>query len=201
MDKVIELLSEKVVDWLSSNKKIQHKKMELYKYSALITIQSSINILTTLLLGFFFGAFFENICFFITFKFLRKYSGGMHSSKFSICYLISVISNTFILIAIKIFEYYPNYYLALIIESVALIIAIVFAPIANKNKPLTKKESRFYKLIVCITSVISIGISLILSLNKCTFVFPISLAALLNSILIVIEILKKQRCFDKFGSV
>lgn len=191
MDKVTELLSEKIVNWLSFHQKIHYNKIELYKYSALITIQSAINILTTLLLGFVFDAFLENVCFFITFKFLRKYCGGMHSAKFSTCYLISVIANILILFAIKMFEHYPNHYLAMIIESVALIIAIIFAPITNKNKPLTKKQCRFYKLIVCIASLVCIATSLILSLNNCTFIFPISLAALLNSILIIIEILKK----------
>ena len=196
MDKVVELLSQKIVDWIGVHDRIEPEKEELYKYSALIAIQSAINISATLLLGFIFDAFFENICFFISFKILRKYSGGLHSSKFSTCFIISIVSNIAILIAIKMFEFYPNYYLAIIIEVVSFLIVITFAPITNKNKPITEKERRGYKLIVCVVSLMLVGISIILCLNKCSFTFALSLAMFLNSLLIVVEIFK-SRCFDK----
>ena len=201
MDKVVDILSRKIVDWLVNNNKIGPEKEELYKYSALIAIQSSINILATLLLGFIFDAFFENICFFISFKILRKYSGGLHSSKFSTCFLISIVSNIAILIAIKMFEFYPNYYLAIIIEVVSFLIVIIFAPITNKNKPITEKERRIYKLVVCVVSLILVGISIILCLNKSSYVFALSLAMLLNSVLIIVEMIRKRICFDKFDYV
>ena len=192
MDKVVDLLSRKIVDWLGAHNRIEPEKEELYKYSALIAIQSSINILATLLLGFIFDAFFENICFFISFKILRKYSGGLHSSKFSTCFLISIVSNIAILIAIKMFEFYPNYYLAIILEVVSFLIVFIFAPITNKNKPITKTERRIYKIIVCVVSVVAIGGSVVLCEKESSFAFSISLAMLLNSALVIVGILKNK---------
>lgn len=201
MDKVINSLAKKIAANLVSHDKIQPGKLELYEYSALIAIQSAINMVTTLFIGFVFGAFVENICFFIAYKVLREYSGGLHSSKFSICFLISAVSNIAILIAIKMFEFYPNYYLAIILEVVSFLIVISFAPIANKNKPITEKERRIYKLVVCVVSLILVGISIILCLNKSSYVFALSLAMLLNSVLIIVEMIRKRICFDKFDYV
>ena len=166
MDKVINSLAKKLSENLVRNNKIGIEKQELYRYGALIAIQSSLNIFTTLFLGLIFGKFWENICFFIAFKILREYSGGLHSSKFSTCYFISTISNLAILLAIKYFEVYPNYYLAIIIEIVSFLVIVVFAPVVNLNKPITRSEHRIYKLIVCGVSVILIGISILLYLNE-----------------------------------
>lgn len=194
MDKVAEVLSQKIVDWLRVHDKIEPEKEELYKYSALIAIQSTINIIATLLLGFIFGAFFENICFFIAFKILRKYSGGLHSSKFSTCFLISTITNIAVLLAIKILYAYPNYYLVVAFEIISFCIVVIFAPITNANKPISRKEYRIYKLIVCVVSAILIAITIALSLlNTSAFSFAIGLAMLLNSVLIIVHILKNKK--------
>jgi len=192
MDKIVELLSGKIVDWLVNNNKIGPEKEELYKYSALITIQSSMNILATLFLGFIFGTFFENICFFTAFKVLRKYSGGLHSSKFSKCFMISVIANIAVLLAMKFLEAYPNYYLVIAFAIVSFSVVIVFAPVANLNKPITEKEYRIYKLIVSGVSLVLSIIAYLLFLCESIFAFAISLAMLLNSLLVVIELIKRR---------
>lgn len=190
MDKVINTLAQKLSEILVDNNKIGIEKQELYKYSALITIQSLINIFATLFLGFVFDRFWENVCFFITYKILRKYSGGLHSSKFSTCFWISVFSNIAILIAMKIFEVYPNYYLTFVIEGIAFLCVIMFAPITNANKTISEKEYITYKMIVCVVSVILIIVTIILCLYKSVYSFSISLAMLLNSVLIIVHILK-----------
>lgn len=195
MDKVVELLSKKIANWLCANNRIEPEKKELYKYSALVTIQSVINILATLLLGFIFDAFFENICFFIVFKILRKYSGGVHSSKFSTCFMISTLTNIVVLISIKLFEIYPNYYLAIIFEVVSFLLVICLAPVINANKPITKREFKFYKGIVCLIELTIIGISIFLAFRHNGYAFAISLATLLNSVLVLVEILRKK-CFN-----
>lgn len=192
MDKIVELLSRRIVDWLCVNNRIESDKEELYKYSALISIQSAINILATLFLGFIFNAFFENICFFIVFKILRKYSGGLHSSRFSTCFILSILTNTLVLIAIKLLMIYPNYYLAIAFEVISFLLIICFAPVKNLNKSITEKERKIFKLIVCAVSILLIAISVPLIFSKSVFVFSISLAMLLNSILIVIAIINSK---------
>lgn len=197
MDKVINSIAKNIAVNLVSHNKIQSDKLELYEYSSLIAIQSAINIIAMLILGFVFGEFLENICFFIAYKVLRKYSGGFHSSKFSTCFFISLVSNAMILISIKAFSFYPNYLLAIIIEIVSFLIIIFFAPITNVNKPISKKEYSVFKLIMCVVSLLFIGISIVLCLTNSIFVFAISLAMLLNSLFVLIEILK-SRYIDKY---
>lgn len=197
MDKIVELLSGKIVDWLVNNNKIGPEKEELYKYSALISIQSIINILATLLLGFIFGAFLENICFFLVFKILRKYSGGLHSIKFFTCFSISTLTNIVVLIAIKLFGIYTNYYLAIVFEVVSFLLIICFAPVVNANKPISKREYKLYKGILCVIGLIIICISIFLSFRNSGYVFSISLAMLLNSVLLFIEVFRKKELLMK----
>lgn len=192
MDKLINSFAEKLAESLINYNKIRSEKLELYKYSALITIQSALNYITSLLLGLIFDEFFENICFFLVFKILRKYTGGLHSSKFSICFIISVISNISILVAVKLFENYPNYYLVIILEVISFLLVFFFAPVVNVNKPLTKREQEIYKIIVRLFSFILIGISIAICYINSTLSFSISLAMLLNSTLAIVGILKNK---------
>ncbi len=191
MDKVIEAIASKIVAFLVINNHLPKEKEDIYRYSTLITIQSAINIFSTLLLGVLFNKFFENICFFIVFKFLRKYSGGLHSTKFSTCFLISVVSNVVVLLLIRILDVYPNYVLAMIFEVVSFALVLAFAPVMNINKSFSQKEHKVFKLVATFASAILLIGSFFLMQNNCHLIFAMSLAMLLNGLLIVIEKVKK----------
>lgn len=190
MDKVIESIASKIANRFVVKNQIPEDKKELYEYGALIAIQSAINILFTLLLGFVSGMFFENLCFFIAFKILRKYSGGLHSSKFSVCFIISISSNILVLLTLKILEIYPNYILLFIFEAVSFLIVLIFAPVNNNNKPISKKEAKIYKVIVCGACIVLIITSVILVTNNSFYAFVLGMSMVLNSFLIIIEKIK-----------
>ena len=170
MDKVIDSLASRIANFFVVNKHIPKEQEELYKYSALIAIQSFINIISTLLIGLIFRMFISNLIFFLLFKVLRKFSGGLHSSKFSACFLISVVSNVFVLLTMKIFESNQNYSLIIVIELASLFIVLIFAPVANENKPISLKQFKIFKLVGCLISFALVLISIALSINNCRFV-------------------------------
>lgn len=190
MDKVIESVASKIASHFVVNKHISEDKESLYRYGALIAIQSAINICSTLLIGLLSGMFLENICFFLIFKILRKFSGGLHSSKFSVCFLISIGSNIIVLLTLKLLEFYPNCVLLLILEIISFLVVLVFAPVANKNKSISRKESSIYKAIVCGICAVLIITSIVLVANSYFFAFVIGLSMLLNSSLIIVEKVK-----------
>ena len=191
MDTLIESLAGRFVSGLVKNQRIAKEKESVYRYSAIIFIESSINIISTLLIGLLFGRFFENICFFLVFKFLRKFSGGLHASKFTTCYAVSMISNVAVMF-LNVMDVFSTYLLALAVEFIALLVAVAFAPVANKNKSISIKEHRVFKAIVSITCVLLAIGSLVLTNYNVVFVFSICLAMALNSLLILIEKIKKH---------
>ena len=190
MDKVIESIASKIASRFVNSKHISEDKEELYKYGILIAIQSAINILSTLVIGLLSGMFFENLCFFIVFKILRKYSGGLHSSKFSVCFLISVGSNIIVLLTLKILEVHPNYIMLLIFEACSLLTVLIFAPVVNKNKSINQKESRVYKSIVCGVCIVLIITTVVLVINNSFYAFIIGMSMMLNSVLIFADKVK-----------
>ena len=192
MDTLIESVASRFVGSLVKNQRIAKDKESVYRYSAIIFIESSINIISTLLIGLLFGRFFENICFFLVFKFLRKFSGGLHASKFTTCYAVSMISNVAVMMFLNVMDVFSTYLLALVVEFIALLVAVAFAPVANKNKSISIKEHRVFKAIVSITCVLLAIGSLVLTNYNVVFVFSICLAMALNSLLILIEKIKNH---------
>lgn len=59
MDKVIESIASKIASRFVDGKHISEEKEELYKYGALIAIQSAINVLSTLVIGLLSGMFLK----------------------------------------------------------------------------------------------------------------------------------------------
>lgn len=189
MDKIINRVSISIVDNLLSNRYIENEKRDVYIYSATVFFQSTINIIITLFIGLLFDMFFENLCFFIVFKLLRKYSGGLHSSKYITCLSISVFINVLLMF---LFVYNKNELVStslLIFELLSLLIVLIFSPIINPNKKISTKEKGIYKIIAISESVVLFFISIFLIKVNSIYVFSICYAMVLNSILILTEIL------------
>lgn len=190
MDKIINRVSDKIIDYLTINRYIDSDKRDVYLYSSEVFIQSAINIIVTLLIGWIFNLFFENLCFFIAFKILRKFSGGLHSSKYSSCLMISLLLNISIMFLFVYSKNWVSYWL-LLFEILTIITVCVFVPITNDNKKLSQKEKKIYKIIAITESVVLFIVSLILIRKHSVFALSICYAMVLNSILIIANILTK----------
>lgn len=187
MDKVIQVVASKIANYFACNNYILKEKEELYRYSIVVFLQSVITIITMLLVGTLFGYFFENICFMVVLKLLRNYSGGFHSSKFSICYLISISSNIIVLLCLYLMESSENYTVMMLFEIISVLTVVIFAPIVNENKPISLKEFRVYKLITIFLSIVLFIVSIILLNIDYRFAFVISITMTLNSVLVIAE--------------
>ncbi len=187
MDKIINTVASKIVAYFACNNYIPRDNEEIYRYGVVVFLQSTITIISMLIIGLLFGCFFENICFLIVLKLLRNFSGGLHSSKFAICYLISILSNIVILILLWLFELYGNDLIMIFFEIISVFVIAIFAPIANKNKPVTSKEARIYKIIAAILSVLFIIASVVLMSLNSNYATIIGLTMILNSMFVIAE--------------
>lgn len=186
MDKVTNLLANKIIDYFISNGFVSEDKKSVFIYGTMITIQSAMIIMSTLIIGLVVDMFFENICFFVIFKILRKYSGGLHSEKYSVCFFVSILLNFLIMAILKYFQMNPNYQLIIFLELLSVLFVLLFAPVQNLNKQITKKEYIVYKLITSFFSLALMIYSIILAINSCVIVFSIGMAMFLNCILIIL---------------
>lgn len=182
---MINALANKIIDYFILSNLISENKKSVYLYSLLILLQSAINIFATLIIGMLFGLFWENICFFIAFKMLRKFSGGLHSEKYLVCLSISIGLNTLFLCGLKYFEMNPNNLFIIFMEFFSVLIILIFAPIENSNKKISIMEFKVYKIISLSISILYILCSLVLLGKDSLYVFSIGMAMGLNSVLII----------------
>lgn len=186
MDKIIDCFANKLVNYFTNHKYVDESQRSVYLYGAVVAIQSAVNVMFTLIIGYVFGLFIENLCFFIVFRVLRKYSGGFHSEKYFICLSTSIVLNIIFLISFKLFKLYPNFLLIFLIELFSSLIVILFSPVTNKNKGISNKEFKIYKLIVSIVCIVTILLSVILVIKSNFFVYSIGMAIVLDSILVLL---------------
>lgn len=190
MDTVIERIANKLIDVLVSESHIQTSKKDVYVYGAIVAIQSSINFIFTLIIGIVFKMSFEMICFYLCFKILRKFSGGFHSSKYVACLSISIIINIVVVVLLKHMIVYVNPIVFFALEIVSLLVIILFSPIQNISKNISVTEKRIYKIISSTISIILCPISMFLIINNNIFGYVMGLSLLLNSALILFELIK-----------
>lgn len=187
MDKIINAVASKIVNHFACNNYISKENEEVYQYSLVVVLQSVLTIITMLIIGALFGRFLENICFLIILKLLRNFSGGLHSSKFSVCYLISISTNIVVLVCLHFMEISENYLVMVFLEIISVLVIIMFAPVQNENKITTPKECKLYKLVAIILSVMFFLVSIILLIIASNFACVIGLTMVLNAVFVLAE--------------
>lgn len=76
---MFEALAEKIVRRLRDRQIISKENEELYKYGFNIGLTILINLLSSVLVGVFFGMIFESMIFLMGYIPLRSYAGGYHA--------------------------------------------------------------------------------------------------------------------------
>ena len=142
----MDMFYKKLSLYLSENQNISKDEEELYEYAAKVMVHGIINIAITILIGILFGMLKECVCLFITFFILRKFTGGLHASKYIYCLISSIVLMIFSLFIIKYLEQnsYHTLFLGILIVSTVLI--WIFSPIDNKRKKLSIKDRKSTRL-------------------------------------------------------
>lgn len=144
---MITAIAEKLTNKLLSNGCLAAAEKEEIAYGFFTFFSRCFFLLICIFFGFLFRCFFESVAYYFTFLFVKKYAGGYHASTETKCILLSSIS---ILISIIIiFFVYKNitFYPSVIVRAIiASAIICFFAPVENKEKPLTEDEKKKYKL-------------------------------------------------------
>lgn len=151
-------LTEKAVNYLLYKNVIDNDHQEIYRYGLGQIFSTTLNILTTLLLGIIFGEIYQSLIFVFAFMILRTYSGGYHAKTPIRCYFLTTISIAAGLSAMKFILI--NRFICLGLLILSSLIIITLSPIGAANKPLDEIEKIIYKkktiIVWCIESCVAL---------------------------------------------
>lgn len=143
----MEGVRNSIINWLIRNSAISEENRELYEYAVYSAELLILPVIMAIVIGWLAGSIINGILLIIPFMLLKKYSGGYHAKKLSICMIISTILLT-AMIKLSICDIKSAY--MYITTCIAIIELCVVSPIQSDNKVLNEKEIRHYKKIAVI---------------------------------------------------
>ncbi len=141
---LFEKVSNRVGSYIAESLHMDKDKQAVISYGAYLLLDAVLGIVMVMLLGAVFGVFFEALLFSCTTAFLRKYSGGAHSTTSFRCATIGGVVATLVALILKSSSRWliaPHIMIYLIVTfSVSYFIILKLAPKDSPSKPIVKEE-------------------------------------------------------------
>lgn len=137
-------LSYKITDSLIKKNIVANEDKIVYRYSIEVFLSDILYLLIAFFTALITQSLAASIAFFIGFLSLRKFSGGYHAKTYLRCHFL-FWTNQFLMIVLYHFLS-PEYskILSFVFIATSITSVLVFAPVANENKPLSKEEKSKY---------------------------------------------------------
>lgn len=184
-----DFCAEKLIQ--HTNTPSSHKPV--FRYGIELTISTLSSILSILILSLLMNATTETIVFLTTYMCLRVWCGGYHAKTYARCFLSTNLTYLAVFAISKILPTLESVWPPLIMLFAANTVILAWAPVKNKNHPLS--EERYYqnKRIARILLLVYdlVFILFFVFQNTLMFIFSVSGAAV--AALMIIPILKQWR--------
>lgn len=184
-------LANIIADFFISKEWAEKDDREIYQYGSEVIIATSLNVFIVVVCGLLFHELKYISIFYIAFLLLRRYCGGYHAETHLKCNTIFTANVIIVLIIIKNVDLIQIDFviLAMLVSS---FIVWTLSPIINKNKPLTEEETKKYRRIsLIITIVVDLSILGFIAVDMKTSVV-LSLALLSVSGAMIVEKITRQ---------
>ena len=174
---------------LAKHGNIERRYIELYAKAMEVALATGINLTAALIIGYFMGMWWHCIIFLTAFIPLRAYAGGYHAQGYVSCFFQSVVFLVLILSSIK--------YLAmkgLMLSSIwqlfiiSAAVVMLFAPLADKNRPISGKEALFFKKRTQFVVAAESFTVLILHWFRVNYSYAVIMAVILNAYALVLHV-------------
>jgi len=123
---------------------ISSEEKDIYAFTLTSMAFSALTWGTLILMGCFFKCLLGCIAFLVLYLPLRIFAGGYHCNNRRNCYVLSVFIFASMMIMFKNQHYMPSAYHDLI-YIIAAIGIFIMAPIQDRNKPMTRAESKHHQ--------------------------------------------------------
>lgn len=189
---MISKLASQFTDKLLSNGTIDAEDKELYNYGIFMLISHLLFFIVSCVLGLVLKCLLEGIIFYVAFMLIRGYAGGYHASSESKCEILSTLSIAMSIVVIKMAKVFDFQITLLVIGVLSAICILALCPLDTPEKPLSKKEFRYFRKISLIILLI-IGITVIVSFfcKIEVVMIPCCMSVILESILLIAGKIKK----------
>ena len=189
---MISRIAYQVVNKLCSSLVIQEEEKELYQYSFTIMISHFVFFFCSVIFGSMFSCFFESLVFYLAFQLIRRYAGGYHASTETRCEIASALTILNCIIVIWLVKTYEFEMPLLFSAIISAVIIFIFCPLDTPEKPLSKKEVKYFRKISWLILLIISAFVLISFIFEWKFLFaPSCLSLILESILLIAGKVKK----------
>lgn len=181
-----------------ADKLIQHTNISLshkpvFRYGFELTISTLSSILSVLILSLLINATLETLVFLVSYIGFRLYCGGYHAKTYVRCFLITNLTYLTVLTFSRILSNWENLWIILLGIAATNIVILAWAPIKNKNHPLSEeryhKNKRIARTLLMVYDLVSI--LLLVFQNALIFIFSVSGAAV--AVLMIIPKIMKWR--------
>lgn len=141
----IESLAGKIADFLRMKLQLDEEKRDVIRYGLIGLLQVITLFLFITLIGVITGTLYESYIVFFTVGYLRKSTGGAHSSTMWGCNTVSVLSISLLAVSSRYLLGMPiepilNYGSSVLLFITGLLIFIKYVPIDSPNKPIASPE-------------------------------------------------------------
>lgn len=173
---------------------------EIIVYGLTSGIEIIFNIITTIVLGVFWGLIVESLVFLISFSMIRVYAGGYHCKKAINCYLFSSLIVILVLGIVKFIPEGDTIVFSMIMLLISLPIILKLAPMETPTKPLDKEEQKYFRKKMVQNLNVQCAVMLVLFLSELDrYVLVVGLGIAMSAGLVVlqqIQIKRKKRDYD-----
>lgn len=140
---MIDRLSKWVTAFLIRERSISEENAEIYQYGVEITLSSIFNIVLIMLVSIFAKSIPSGMIFLILFITLRQFSGGYHATTYFRCNTIFLLTYVFVLLMSRyvVISFWANCIFVLL----GIMGLLLFAPVPNVHKPLTRDACKRHK--------------------------------------------------------
>lgn len=180
--KVIDTLSRSLTQKLLDANIINFDDNEIYIYGFQLLFATIFKGIGLLIIGIIADCLLEMFIYIVFFSSLRVYAGGFHNQTYIGCFLLTTFSVSTSIFISRMLN--PLGYTNLLIVIMILSVMVIFlhAPVANPNRPLSKKEVSIFKIKARFVSLIQsfVIISIILFKAKFTLYAYIGTFAMLS---------------------
>lgn len=192
---MIYKFSEALANKLLTKESITKDEVELYAYGIFMLLSHSMYLVLALILGLLTKCLLESIIFYFAFQCIRRFAGGYHASTELRCTVITSFSIGACIGLINLSKAYNFSVILLILALVCAIIVLVLSPLDTPEKPLSKKEYKYFRRIariICICISVGIILSYCFKLN---FIFaPLCMSLIFEGALITAGQINRFHC-------
>lgn len=189
---MINKLSRNLVKILLLKHHITEEDEELYVYGLFMLFSQFIYFIITCVIGLLFNCILESIIFYVAFQFIRKYAGGYHASTEIRCEIMTTLSITLCIFVIRLSKTYNFQTAVFLIAFLSAICIFVLGPLDTPEKPLSKKEFKYFRKVSRIILIIIVSAIIISYFAELNLLFaPCCMSLVLESILIIAGKIKK----------